>query len=73
VPVDADGRAVGTRVREVTALGDDFHATDRELCDRMRHYLGHIEDMPDDERLFMLGALWGALERHLYVKPPGRT
>jgi hypothetical protein len=56
----------------MTAPDDDFHATDRELCDRMRHHLGHIEDMPDDERLFMLGALWGALERHLYVKPPGR-
>jgi hypothetical protein len=61
-----------TESEHTTAGADDFLATDRELCDRMRHFLGHIEDMPDDERLFMLGALWGALERHLYVKPTGR-
>jgi hypothetical protein len=54
----------------MTTPDDDFHAFELELCDQMRHYLGHIEDMPGDERLFMLGALWGALERHLNVKPP---
>lgn len=43
----------------------DFAAQDRELCDRMSRYLGHIQDMPDEERVFMLGALHGALVRHL--------
>jgi hypothetical protein len=33
-----------------------------ELVARMRKFLGHIEDMGDDERLFMLGAMAGALE-----------
>jgi hypothetical protein len=28
----------------------------------MKQFLRHIEDMGDDERLFMLGALAGALE-----------
>lgn len=56
----------------------DFPAQDRELCDRMRHYLGHIQDMPGDERVLMLGALHGALERHLaapgkQLMRPGRT
>ena len=36
-----------------------------ELVARMRKFLGHIEDMGDDERVFMLGALTGALERTL--------
>jgi hypothetical protein len=56
----------------------DFPAQDRELCDRMRQYLGHIQDMPAQERLHMLGALHGALERHLAAPAaplmrPGRT
>jgi ATP-dependent Clp protease ATP-binding subunit ClpC len=33
-----------------------------KLVARMRKFLGHIEDMGDDERLFMLGAMAGALE-----------
>lgn len=33
-----------------------------ELVSRMRKFLGHIEDMKDDERVFMLGALTGTLE-----------
>jgi hypothetical protein len=44
---------------------DAFLAQDWALIIRMREYLGHIEDMDDEERAFMLGALTGALERHL--------
>lgn len=51
--------------REDTTALEEFLATDRALVDRMKQFLGHIEDMGDDERLFMLGALHGALERHL--------
>jgi hypothetical protein len=59
----------------VTASG--FPAEDRALLDRMRLFVGHIEDMGDDERVFMLGALTGALGRHLSPSPvtvmrPGR-
>lgn len=38
------------------------HAFAWELVMRMRQYLGHVEDMGDEERLFMLGALAGSLE-----------
>jgi hypothetical protein len=30
-----------------------------------KHFAGHIQDMGEDERVFMLGALTGALERRL--------
>jgi hypothetical protein len=50
---------------------DDSLAGDRALVARMREFLGHIEDMGDEERLFMLGALTGALERRL--DPPAAT
>jgi hypothetical protein len=50
----------------VTAPG--FDADDRALTDRMRQFLGHIEDMGDGERVYMLGRLTGALERRL--NPP---
>jgi hypothetical protein len=43
----------------------DFPAQDRALVARMMGFLGHIEDMGDDERVFMLGALTGALERRM--------
>jgi hypothetical protein len=43
----------------------DFTAQDRALVARMQEFLGRIEDMGADERLFMLGALTGALMRHL--------
>jgi len=33
-----------------------------ELIGRWRKFLGHIEDMGDDERLFLLGAMAGSLE-----------
>lgn len=46
----------------------DFPAEDQELVGRMRQFLGRVEDMGDDERLLMLGALTGALQRHL--SPP---
>jgi hypothetical protein len=56
---------------------DDFPDQDRALVARMKTFLGHIEDMGDDERLLMLGALTGALDRHLNPPPatlmrPGR-
>lgn len=50
----------------VTAPG--FDTEDRALTDRMRQFLGHIEDMGDGERVYMLGRLTGALERRL--NPP---
>jgi hypothetical protein len=76
MPVDADRRPVGTRVQAMTDT-DDFPAQDRALVARMMGFLGHIEDMGDEERLFMLGALTGALERRLNPPPaalmrPGR-
>jgi hypothetical protein len=43
----------------------EFLAMDRALVARMREVRGHVEDMPADERVFMLGALAGALERHM--------
>lgn len=57
---------------------EDFLDTDRALVARMKQYLGHVQDMGDDERVFMLGALTGALERHLNPAPatimrPGRS
>jgi ATP-dependent Clp protease ATP-binding subunit ClpC len=48
-----------------------------ELVGRVRKFLGHIEDMGDDERVFMLGALAGALEGQLQAagvpEPPGEA
>lgn len=52
-------------MREMTA--PDFPAEDKALVARMKEFLGHIEDMGDDERVFMLGALTGALDRRLAV------
>lgn len=46
----------------------DEDAFDRALVARMKSFLGHIEDMSEAERLFMLGALWGALIRRLGPK-----
>lgn len=40
--------------RDLTLLG---------LADRVKRYLGHIEDMPDDERVFVLGLFAGAVGR----------
>jgi hypothetical protein len=33
------------------------------LAARVRQFLGHIEDMSDDERVFLLGAFEGAVAR----------
>lgn len=52
------------------AAPDGPEQTARELVARMREVRGHIEDMGDDERAYMLGALTGALERLL---PPRRV
>ena len=49
---------------------EDLLATDRALVARMKEVREHIEDMGDDERVFMLGALCGALERHLDAEHP---
>jgi hypothetical protein len=49
---------------------EDLLATERALVARMQEVRGHIEDMGDDERVFMLGALCGALERHLDAEHP---
>jgi hypothetical protein len=48
---------------------EDLLATDGALVARMKEVRGHIEEMPDAERVFMLGALCGALERHLDSEP----
>ncbi len=49
---------------------ENLLATDRALVARMKEVREHIEDMGDDERVFMLGALCGALERHLDAEHP---
>ena len=54
------------RSGEERFLVNDYNL-DRELVDRVQRFREHIEDMPDDERVFLLGALCGALERHLDV------
>jgi hypothetical protein len=61
----------------VTADGDQ-HAEDWALVARANRYVGHVEDMPAAELVFLLGALVGALSRHLTPAPatlmrPGRT
>lgn len=43
----------------------DHHAGDRALLDELARYTGHIEDMDPEHRLWMLGALEGALSRLL--------
>jgi hypothetical protein len=40
--------------RDVTLLG---------LAERAKRFLGHIEDMSDGERVFLLGAFAGAADR----------
>lgn len=63
---EADKRAAVTqaaaRAGRAAAPSAERHAFAWELTTRMRAFLGHIEDMKDDERLFMLGALTGTLE-----------
>jgi hypothetical protein len=34
-----------------------------DLAERVKRYLGHIEDMSDDERVQLLGAFAGAVDR----------
>lgn len=41
---------------EILTAGS-YLADDRELVSRVKGYLGHVEDMPDDERVLLLGAL----------------
>jgi len=38
---------------------------DRALLDTMSRYLGRIHEMPEDDRLLMLGMLAGALSRRI--------
>lgn len=56
------GRAASPAVPAEAARAAERQALAWELVGRMRKFLGRIEDMGDDERLFMLGALTGALE-----------
>lgn len=44
---------------------EEFDQLDRELLDRWRSFVGHIEDMGAEEKAFMLGALAGSLDRRL--------
>jgi hypothetical protein len=55
------------QLREALDRGEEAEprATALALLNRMREVRGHIEDMDDDERVFMLGALTGALESAL--------
>jgi hypothetical protein len=45
-------------------------AMDRAAAARVREFLGHIEDMPDDERVFLLGYLAEAVLRLLDEAEP---
>ena len=40
-------------------------ADDRALVDRALAYAGHVEDMTEAEKLFLIGALTGALARRV--------
>lgn len=42
-----------------------FRMTDREAVARVHKFFGHLEDMPEDEKLFLLGYLTSAVERLL--------
>lgn len=55
------------RADAAAVLDDDIDdgEMDRLLVDRVKSFLGHVEDMPENERVFLLGALCGALERRL--------
>jgi ATP-dependent Clp protease ATP-binding subunit ClpC len=55
-------RAASPALPATTVRPGDQQALAWELVGRMRKFLGHIKDMCDDERLFMLGALTGSLE-----------
>jgi hypothetical protein len=46
-------------------VASEFRDLDWKLVDRVKEFRGRIEDMPDDERVFLLGALAAALERRL--------
>lgn len=51
--------------RVVRVTLPEHHAGDRALLDELARYTGHIEDMDPMYRLWMLGALHGALSRLL--------
>jgi len=57
-----EGRAEGERAARPAPRLTERHAMAWVLIGRMRKFLGHIEDMSDDERVFMLGAMAGTLE-----------
>jgi hypothetical protein len=64
---DDDRRGLGPIARMlVPARGPVGHdAEDRALLDVMNGWLGRIHEMPEDDRLYMLGTLAGALGRRL--------
>lgn len=51
------------QVREES--GPDFTTDDRAVVARVKAFDGHIQDMPEDERLYLLGYLASAVERLL--------
>jgi hypothetical protein len=44
-------------------MTDDHDLTLLGLAGRVQHFLGHIEDMSDDERVLVLGQFAGAVSR----------
>ena len=44
---------------------DPRRVTDREVVARVREFTGHVQDTPEDEKLFLLGDLAEAVERLL--------
>ena len=46
-------------------MADQFEEDDRAAIRRVRSFAGHIQDMPGDERLFLLGYLAEALARRM--------
>lgn len=49
----------------MSPLTDQFDADDRAAIRRVRSFAGHIQDMPGDERLFLLSYLAEALARRM--------
>jgi ribosomal protein S27AE len=60
-------------VPEPARATDPSWKEDAEMVNRVRAFIGHVEDLPADERVFLLGYLSEALARRMggvpYVKP----
>ena len=59
------GQSSEPRVTMAELRRDSFEADDRAAVARVQSFTGHIEDMTEDERLYLLGYLAGALSRRL--------